>query len=56
MLRLSDGQVVTAELPNDELEGVELGARVWVDLRRARAFRAGDAVTEPEPAGLAPEG
>ena len=28
-----------AELPNDELEGLELGATVWVDLRKAKAFR-----------------
>ena len=38
MLRLPDDQVLTAELPNDELEGVVLGASVWVDLRRAKAF------------------
>jgi sulfate transport system ATP-binding protein len=39
-LRLPDGQVLTAELPVDELEAIEVGTRVWVDLRRAKAFRA----------------
>ncbi len=37
-LRLQDGQVLMAELPNDELEGIESGARVRVDMRHARAF------------------
>ena len=39
-LRLGDGQVLTAELPNDELEDVALGTTVWVDLRRAKAFHS----------------
>jgi sulfate/thiosulfate transport system ATP-binding protein len=39
-LRLSDGQVLVAELPRDELDDVREGATVWVDLRRARAFDA----------------
>jgi sulfate transport system ATP-binding protein len=56
MLRLPDGQVITAELPNDELAGVELGARVWVDLRRARAFQARHAVTIEEPTSVVAEG
>jgi sulfate transport system ATP-binding protein len=40
ILRLPDEQVLTAELPNDELEAVVLGAPVWVDLRRAKAFHS----------------
>ncbi len=56
MLRLPDEQVVTAELPTDEMEGVELGAKVWLDLRRARAFHAGDVVMVAEPAGAVAEG
>jgi sulfate transport system ATP-binding protein len=56
MLRLSDGQVITAELSNDELERVEPGARVWVDLRRARAFQARDAVKVVESVAMAAEG
>jgi sulfate transport system ATP-binding protein len=44
-LRLADGQVLMAELPNDELEALEIGARVWVELGRAKAFRT------PEPLG-----
>jgi sulfate/thiosulfate transport system ATP-binding protein len=42
VLRLPDEQVLTAELPNDELEGVELGSIVDVDLRRAKAFEVTD--------------
>jgi sulfate transport system ATP-binding protein len=38
VLRLPDDQVLIAELPNDELGGVELGSTVHVDLRRAKAF------------------
>jgi sulfate transport system ATP-binding protein len=37
-LRLDDGQVIVAELPSDELETLELGSTVRVDLRRAKAF------------------
>jgi hypothetical protein len=49
-LRLPDDQVLTAELPNDELGGVELGSTVWVDLRRAKAFQTleGPPTTDPE--------
>jgi sulfate/thiosulfate transport system ATP-binding protein len=43
-LRLPDGQVLVAELPRDELEGVAEGSIVWVDLRRAKAFDAPDVV------------
>ncbi len=39
-LRLPDGQVLVAELPRDELDGVVEGSTVWVDLRRAKAFDA----------------
>jgi ABC-type sulfate/molybdate transport systems ATPase subunit len=42
VLRLPDDQVLIAELPNDELGGVELGSIVHVDLRRAKAFRSAD--------------
>jgi ABC-type sulfate/molybdate transport systems ATPase subunit len=37
-LRLPNDQVVLAELPIDELEPLESGAEVYVDLRRAKAF------------------
>jgi sulfate transport system ATP-binding protein len=43
-LRLPDGQVLTAELPVDELDELEVGTRVWVDLRRAKAFEAPEVV------------
>jgi sulfate transport system ATP-binding protein len=48
ILRLPDDQVLTAELPNAELEPLEIGAEVFVDLRSAKAFRT------PEPAGALP--
>jgi sulfate/thiosulfate transport system ATP-binding protein len=41
-LRLPDGQVLTAELPNEELADLEVGSEVSVDLRRAKAFRMTD--------------
>jgi sulfate/thiosulfate transport system ATP-binding protein len=56
MLRLPEGQVITAELANDELEGVELGAKVWVDLGRARAFHARDATPVPDEVDLTVDG
>ena len=43
ILRLPDGQVLTAELPSEELAGIELGDDVGVDLRNAKAFRRGEA-------------
>jgi sulfate transport system ATP-binding protein len=53
ILRLPDEQVLTAELPNEELEGIELGSVVSVDLRRAKAFHSAGpaeaAEEEPEP-------
>jgi sulfate transport system ATP-binding protein len=47
MLRLPDEQVLTAELPNDELDEVRLGGSVWVGLRRAKAFPS-DASSVPD--------
>ena len=38
ILRLPDDQVLTAELPNDEIGDLGLGSAVFVDLRRAKAF------------------
>jgi sulfate/thiosulfate transport system ATP-binding protein len=51
ILRLPDGQVLTAEVPRDDLDDVDVGHRVWVDVRNAKAFvtaddRSGD---QPEP-------
>ncbi|HET8525599.1 MAG TPA: sulfate/molybdate ABC transporter ATP-binding protein [Actinomycetota bacterium] len=42
ILRLPDDQVLTAELPNDELGNLALGSTVFVDMRRAKAFRLYD--------------
>jgi TOBE domain-containing protein len=47
ILRLPSDEVLTAELPNEELEGIELGSMVSVDLRRAKAFRSGEAERSP---------
>ena len=49
MLRLGDGQVIVAELPNDELVDLSVGSTVSVDLRRAKAFET------PEPVGAPSE-
>jgi sulfate transport system ATP-binding protein len=48
-LRLSDDQVLMAELPNDELGDLDEGSEVWVNLRHAKAF--GDAERAATPAG-----
>jgi sulfate transport system ATP-binding protein len=53
-LRLPDGQILTAELPDDELDDVEIGSEVWVDLRRAKAFHEQDGSSDGE-AELEPE-
>jgi sulfate transport system ATP-binding protein len=52
-LRLPDEQVLTAELPNDELDEVEIGSTVSVGLRRAKAFRASDDAHERDAEALA---
>jgi sulfate transport system ATP-binding protein len=49
MLRLNDGQVIVAELPNDDLVDLAVGSPVHVDLRRAKAFEV------PEPVGALSE-
>jgi sulfate/thiosulfate transport system ATP-binding protein len=41
-LRLSDGQDLTAEVPNEELPPVDGGSRVYLDLRNAKVFEAED--------------
>src|SRR5204863_5123304 len=57
ILRLPDEQVLTAELPNEELEGIELGSTVAVDLRRARAFESagGSASVSANAEGAGPD-
>jgi sulfate transport system ATP-binding protein len=37
-LTLYDGQTLVAELPNDQLKGLELGGEVFVDLKNAKVF------------------
>ena len=59
VLRLPDDQVLTAEIPNEELSGVEVGSPVFVDLRRAKAFasaevEAADMTSEMTPTAAAP--
>jgi TOBE domain len=49
ILRLPDGQVLTAELPNDELGDLGLGSTVFVDLRRSKAFGEAEPEDAPEP-------
>jgi sulfate transport system ATP-binding protein len=40
-LRLDDGQVLFAELPNHDIDGIATGDRVFVDLGRAKVFAPG---------------
>jgi sulfate transport system ATP-binding protein len=48
-LRLRDGQVIIAHVPNEEVPEVRLGQEVHVDLRNAKVFSAvGPALPEPE--------
>jgi sulfate/thiosulfate transport system ATP-binding protein len=55
-LRLPDEQVITAELTNDELEGIDVGSTVWVDLRRAKAFHSDPSTSVDDDAELEPAG
>ncbi|MGZ5301937.1 MAG: TOBE domain-containing protein, partial [Actinomycetota bacterium] len=42
-LRLSDGQVLIAHIPQDELHGAAVGDVVTVDLRNPKAFHREEA-------------
>ena len=44
-LTLPDGQGLTAEVPNEQLDGVTEGQKVFVDLRNAKVFAPGGTVT-----------
>ena len=37
-LSFAGGQLLTAELLNDTMEGLKVGQQVWIDLRNARIF------------------
>jgi sulfate transport system ATP-binding protein len=45
-LRFSDGQGLIAHIPNEEVGPHQPGQQVWVDLRQAKVFDAGDAEAE----------
>jgi sulfate transport system ATP-binding protein len=53
VLRLSDGQALVAQLPNDDLEGLQEGDEAHADLRNAKVFAGpgsgGDQGAEPVP-------
>jgi len=49
-LRLADGQVIFAELPNEELEGIDEGDRAYASLRNAKVFSL-DAADPPSAPG-----
>ena len=51
-LRLQDGQVLVAEVPNEDLDGVSFARPVFVDLRHAKVFGTGPAAA-PADAELA---
>jgi sulfate/thiosulfate transport system ATP-binding protein len=52
-LRLSDGQAIFAELPNEELDGIDEGDRVFANLRNAKVFAldTDDSAAEPGDTG-----
>jgi sulfate transport system ATP-binding protein len=52
-LRLDDGQAIFAELPNEELNGIEDGDHVYANLRNAKVFSldAGDPPAGPGEGG-----
>jgi sulfate transport system ATP-binding protein len=55
-LRLEDGQPLVAQLPNEEIQGVDAGQRLYANLRNPKVFAddrlesASDADIEPAPA------
>ena len=55
-LRLEDGQPLVAQLPNEEIQGVDAGQRLYANLRNPKVFAddrvesASDADLEPAPA------
>ena len=55
MLRLDDGQVLVAELSNEEIEGLDVGSTVRVDLRHAKAFRQPEGAEPSGPVGAPAE-
>ena len=42
LLRLADGQSLSAQLPNEHLTGMGPGSTVWVDLQNAKVFGSQD--------------
>jgi TOBE domain len=42
-LRLEDGQLLLAQLPNEEIEGVRSGKQMYANLRNAKVFPQGEA-------------
>jgi len=52
-LRLPDGQVLVAQLPNEEIDWVRPGEKVFADLRDAKVFAVAHAGDEVKDASLA---
>jgi sulfate transport system ATP-binding protein len=52
-LRLADGQRLFAQLPNEEVEGIHSGDKVWAVLRNPKVF-ATDATPQPAESELVP--
>jgi hypothetical protein len=48
-LRLPDDQVLMAELPDAELDPLEIGEEVFVDVRSAKAFPTPETAGAPSP-------
>jgi sulfate transport system ATP-binding protein len=47
-LRLDDDQAISAQLPNEQLIGIDEGMKVWVDLQNAKVFPSGRPVSSDE--------
>ena len=53
-LRLSDGQAILAEVPNEELGGIDEGEHVYARLRNAKVFSLDAENAPPGPGGNGP--
>jgi sulfate/thiosulfate transport system ATP-binding protein len=53
-LRLSDGQAIFAELPNEELDGIQEGDHVYANLRNAKVFALDTDDSPAEPGDSSP--
>ncbi|HJP66922.1 MAG TPA: ABC transporter ATP-binding protein, partial [Actinomycetota bacterium] len=48
-LRLSDGQILIADIPNEDANGLTSGDHAWAIVRNAKVFTAAKAADDPAP-------